>query len=200
MSKDARKEKQKLKRFVRNLDKVRGRHTELVSVYIPAGYDINKIIQHLQQEQGTASNIKDKTTQQHVVDSLERMIRHLRLFKATPENGLAVFSGNVSDKESKVDIEVFSVEPPTPLKMRLYRCDQRFVLDVLKEMMDVRDTFGIIVLDKREANIGLLKGTAIIEITNMTSVFQGRLGLEDSVCILKLLCIWQMDSLLVLKK
>ena len=71
------KEKQKLKRFVRNLEKVRGRHTELVSVYIPAGYNMDKIIQHLQQEQGTASNIKDKTTQTHVIDSLEKMIQHL---------------------------------------------------------------------------------------------------------------------------
>ena len=45
---DNKKEKQKLKRFVRSLEKIRGRHTELVSVYVPAGYDLIKIIQHLQ--------------------------------------------------------------------------------------------------------------------------------------------------------
>jgi len=168
------KEKQKLKRFIRSLEKIRGRHTELVSVYIPAGYEMIKIIQHLQQEQGTAANIKDKTTQQHVIDSLERMIRHLRLFKKTPENGLAVFSGNVSDKEGKSDIQVFSVEPPLPLRMRLYRCDQTFVLDILKDLADIKETFGLIVLDKREANIGLLRGTQIQEITDMTSSVPGK--------------------------
>jgi len=171
---DKRKDKQKLKRFVRQLDGIRGRHTELVSVYVPAGYDIIKIIQHLQQEQGTAANIKDKTTQTHVIDSLEKMIRHLRLFKTTPPNGLAAFSGNISDKEGKSDIEVFSIEPPVPMKMRLYRCDQKFVLDVLKEMMEVKEVFGIIVLDKREGNIGLLKGTSIIEMTSMTSGVPGK--------------------------
>ena len=41
--------KNKLKRFVRKLDLVRGRHTELVTVYVPAGYDMNKLINHLQQ-------------------------------------------------------------------------------------------------------------------------------------------------------
>ena len=78
------KDKQRLRKFIRSLQLIRGRHTELVSVYIPAGYDLNKIINHLQDEQGTASNIKDKTTRGHVIDSLERMIRHLRLFKKNP--------------------------------------------------------------------------------------------------------------------
>lgn len=168
------KEKLKLKRFIRSLEKIRGRHTELVSVYIPAGYEMIKIIQHLQQEQGTAANIKDKTTQQHVIDSLERMIRHLRLFKKTPDNGLAAFSGNISDKEGKADIQVFSIEPPLPLRMRLYRCDQTFILESLIEMSDIKETYGLIVLDKREANIGLLKGTQIQELTDMTSAVPGK--------------------------
>jgi peptide subunit release factor 1 (eRF1) len=167
------KEKQKLKRFVRNLEKVRGRHTELVSVYVPAGYDLIKIIQHLQQEQGTASNIKDKTTQTHVIDSLERMIRHLRLFKKTPPNGLAVFSGDTSGTD-RTNIEVFSIEPPQPLKMRLYRCDQTFVLEPLIELLDVKETYGLLVLDKREANVGFLKGTSVQEVTSMTSGVPGK--------------------------
>ncbi len=168
------KERLKIKRFIRSLEKIRGRHTELVSVYIPAGYEMIKIIQHLQQEQGTASNIKDKTTQLHVIDSLERMIRHLRLFKKTPENGLAAFAGNVSDKEGKTDIKVYSIEPPLPLRMRLYRCDQTFILDSLIDLTNIKETFGLIVLDKREGNIGLLKGTQIQSLTDMTSAVPGK--------------------------
>src|SRR3989344_4363004 len=98
--------KQELKRFINELKNIRGRHTELVSVYIPAGYDLNKIIAHLQEEQGTAKNIKDAKTRGNVIDSLERCIRHLRLFKKTPEHGLALFSGNVAAQEGKVDIKI----------------------------------------------------------------------------------------------
>ena len=94
----------KLRKLVNELKAVRGRHTELVTVYIPAGYDIIKIVQHLVQEQGTASNIKDKTTRQHVIDSLERMVRHLRLYKQTPANGLAAFAGNLASQEGKTDL------------------------------------------------------------------------------------------------
>ncbi|MBU2637506.1 MAG: peptide chain release factor aRF-1 [Nanoarchaeota archaeon] len=167
-------EKHKLKKFIRTLEKIRGRHTELVSVYIPAGYDLNKIINHVFQEQGTASNIKDKTTRQHVTDSLERMIRHLRLFKQTPPNGLAVFAGDASDREGKPDIQAWSIEPPVPINTRLYRCEQTFQLDILREMMEVKETFGIVTLDRRECTIGLLKGTSITKLDHVTSGVPGK--------------------------
>src|SRR3989344_551851 len=168
------KETLKLKRFIRELKSYRGRHTELVSVYIPTDYDIIKIIQHLQQEQGTASNIKDAKTRANVIDSLEKMIRHLRLFKQTPKNGLAVFAGNSSTSDNKIDINVWSIEPPIELKTRLYRCDQTFVLDLLKDMMETSEVYGLIVMDRREATIGLLQGTLIKVLTKMTSNVPGK--------------------------
>ena len=168
------KEKQKLRKFIRELAQISGRHTELISVYVPTGYDIIKIIQHLQQEQGTANNIKSKATRENVIDSLERIIRHLRLFKATPKNGLAVFAGNASESDNKIDIKVWSLEPPEPLKTRLYRCDQTFVLDLLKDMLETKEVYGLIVMDRREATLGLLKGTLIKVVTKMTSGVPGK--------------------------
>lgn len=166
--------KQHLKRLLRELKGIRGRHTELVSVYIPAGYDLNKIIGHLQEEQGTAKNIKDAKTRGNVIDSLEKCIRHLRLFKQTPANGYAVFGGNVAAQEGKVDIRVWGFEPPEPLKMRIYRCDQRFVLDILEEMMEHKEVYGLILVDRREATLGLLKGSSITALTDLTSGVPGK--------------------------
>jgi len=168
------KQKLELKKLIRKLESIRGRHTELVSVYVPAGYELVKIIQHIQQEQGTASNIKDARTRKNVVDSLERMIRHLRLYKKTPPNGLAVFAGNASKHQSKILIEVWSIEPPEKLNFRLYRCDQNFMLDPLKDMLEHRQTYGLVVLDRREATIGLLKGSSIKEIASATSNVPGK--------------------------
>ncbi|MBI5871691.1 peptide chain release factor aRF-1 [archaeon] len=168
------KQKYGLKKFIRQLEQIRGRHTELVTVYIPAGYELQKIINHLAQEQGTASNIKDKTTRLHVIDSLEKMIQHLRLFKQTPENGLAVFSGNVSEREGKTDIRVWSIEPPLPLNTRIYRCDQTFKLDILKDMLEERECYGLVIVERKEATIGLLKGTRIEELKTMTSGVPGK--------------------------
>src|SRR3989344_2451344 len=169
------KNRQKLRKFLKELEGVRGRHTELVSVYVPAGYDIIKIIQHLQEEKGTAENIKDKSTRLHVIDSLEKAIRHLRLYKRTPENGLAVFAGNASERESQAEIKVWSIEPPMPIQTRLYRCDQTFVLDILQEQLETKEIYGLIVLDNREGTIGLLRGTLITEIANLTSGVPGKI-------------------------
>ncbi|MBS3141403.1 hypothetical protein J4405_04635 [Candidatus Woesearchaeota archaeon] len=165
----------KLKKVIRELEAVKGRHTELVSVYIPKDYDIIKIIQHLEQEQGTASNIKDKNTRKNVIDSLERAIRFLRLYKSTPENGLAIFCGDASESENKTDIKVWSIEPPVPLQIRLYRCDQVFVLDPLKDMMNIKDNYGLIILDNREATIGILSGTSITTLFHLTSGVPGKI-------------------------
>jgi peptide chain release factor subunit 1 len=168
------KQRRELRRFIEHLDQFRGRHTELVSVYIPAGYDLNKIINHLRDEQGTATNIKDKRTRQNVIDALEKLIRHLRLFKQTPPNGLAAFAGNVSQSENKVDIQVFSIEPPQPLNIRIYRCDQTFVTDILKDMLTHKEVYGLIVIDRREATLGLLRGNYIEEVASFTSDVPGK--------------------------
>lgn len=163
------KKKYKLKKTVKELEKIRGRHTELVSVYIPAGYSIVDVINQLKDEQGTASNIKSKATRKNVLTALEKIIQHLRIFRQTPPNGLVVFSGNISEVEGKEDIQLWSFEPPELLKTKIYWCDQTFVLDPLREMMKERDVYGLVVLDAREATIGLLSGKSIRELKHLDS-------------------------------
>ncbi|MFC1727979.1 peptide chain release factor aRF-1 [Nanoarchaeota archaeon] len=165
----------KLKKFVKELELYRGRHTEMVTVYIPQGYDMNKIMTHLRQEQDTASNIKSTSTRKNVIDSLERMIQHLKMYTKTPDHGLAVFSGNVSEKEGQSNVQVWSIEPPVPIKIRLYRCDKEFVLDPIRDMMEVKDVYGLVVLDRRDAAIALLKGKSIIPLKTTHSEVPGKM-------------------------
>jgi peptide chain release factor subunit 1 len=167
-------QKFELRKFVKELGLYRGRHTELVSVYVPAGYDMNKVINHLFQEQGTATNIKSSSTRKNVIDALEKMIHHLRLFPKTPPNGLAAFSGNVAEREGQSDVKVWSVEPPIPLKIRIYRCDKQFVLEPLDEMLEHKEVYGLVVMDRRDANIALLKGKSIIPVTKTHSEVPGK--------------------------
>jgi len=168
------KQKYDLKKFIKELSLHKGRHTELVSVYIPQGYDMNKIIYHLSQEQGTAENIKSAATRKNVITALEKMIQHLRLFKKTPEHGLAVFSGNISEQEGKQNFKVFSIEPPIPLKTRIYRCDKQFVLDLLEDMLETKEVYGLVVVDRRDANIAFLKGKTIIPLLKTHSHVPGK--------------------------
>ncbi|MBI2661140.1 peptide chain release factor 1 [Candidatus Woesearchaeota archaeon] len=164
-----------LKKTIKELEGKKARHTELITVYIPQDYDMNKIINHLSQEQGTASNIKSTATRKNVIAALEKMIQHLKLFKRTPANGLAVFSGNVAEREGQEDFRVWSVEPPVPLKTRIYRCDKDFVLDILRDMLEAKEVYGLIVIDRRDGNIALLKGKSIINLVKTHSEVPGKI-------------------------
>ncbi|MEM5802667.1 MAG: peptide chain release factor aRF-1 [Candidatus Aenigmatarchaeota archaeon] len=166
--------KLRIKKLLKELESVRGRHTELISVYIPAGYNLNDIINQLYTEKSTAMNIKSKATRKNVLDALEKIIQHLRIFRETPENGLIVFCGNVSPVEGRQDLKIWSIEPPEKMNTKIYWCDQVFVLDPLREMIAEKEVYGLIVLDAKEADIGLLHGKKIIQLKHLDSTVPGK--------------------------
>jgi len=56
-----------------------------------------------------------------------------------------------------------------PLKTRLYRCDKDFVLEPLRELLEVSEIFALLVMDRKEATIGVLEGKRIEVLQKMTS-------------------------------
>ncbi len=182
-----------LKKFIKELEQYRAPHTEFVSVYIPSGYDLDKIINHLKQEQGTAANIKSATTKKNVIDALERMIQRLKLYAKTPKNGLAIFSGNVAAKEGKSDFRVWDVEPPVPIATRIYRCDKGFHIDILKDLCETKEFYGLVVIDARDANIALLKGKRIVPLAKMHSHVPGKFK-AGGQCLIKSSLVYLSDG------
>ena len=174
---------QKLKKLIKQLKSIRGRHTELVTVYIPSGYSLSDVVSQLRTEQGTAENIKSKSVRKNVTTALDKIVRHLQLYRKTPEHGLAIFCGNISEKEGVDDIEIFAIEPPEPVRVKLYWCDQVFRLEPLEDIVREKEIYGIICLDKSEADIALLKGKKIESLVHMDSIVPGktRAGGQSSV-------------------
>ncbi len=158
-----------LEELLENLEKHKGKHTEFITVYIPAGYDANSVQRQLEAEKSTAKNIKSTATRNNVTNALDKIVRYLKTLKKTPENGLAIFCGNISQIESQDDLQLWDIEPPMPLNSRLYRCDKEFVLEPLKAMLEVSEVFGLLVMDRKEATIGLLEGKRIEVLQKMTS-------------------------------
>jgi peptide chain release factor subunit 1 len=171
---EKRKAKFKLRKLVRMLEKQRARHTELISVYIPAGYNMQGTIDQLSTEAGTARNIKSATTRKNVTGALEKMLQHLRQYKRTPVHGLALFAGNVAEREGQQDFQVWSVEPSENIQVKLYQCEQTFFLDPLIEQLEIKAVYGLLVMDRREANLALLKGKQIVPILNLDSMVPGK--------------------------
>ena len=167
-------DKLRLRKLLRDLRTKRAPHTEFVTVYVPAGYDLVKIQQHLQEEYGTAANIKSASTRKNVQNALEKMIGHLKTIGRTPPNGLACFCGNIAAGEGKQDVQIWSFEPPQPLNTRIYRCDKTFLIDQLEEMLVEHNVYGLVVLDRRDGMLALLKGKTIIPVKKTHSEVPGK--------------------------
>ncbi|MBI1971767.1 MAG: hypothetical protein HYS53_00555, partial [Candidatus Aenigmarchaeota archaeon] len=163
-----------LKKLIRSLKKIRGRHTELVTVYVPAGYSLIEIINQLKSEGSTTQNIKSKATRKNVLAALDKIIQHLRIYRGTPENGLAIFSGNVSETEGAQKLELWAIEPPEKMQNKLYWCDQSFVLEPLEEMVKDKEVYGLLAVDKSEATIGYLEGKKIVVFKHIDSLVPGK--------------------------
>jgi len=168
----------KIRKTLEELSQKSGRGTELITVYIPKGKQLHEIISALQQEQGTADNIKSDLTRTHVVDSLGKVIQRLKLYKKTPERGLVMFCGALPPEGggplgSEV-VKVWEIEPPKDLKQYLYRCDDHFHVDILKDMLKDDNLIGFLAIDAKDAGWGLLYGDKIEVLSQTGSGVAGK--------------------------
>jgi len=168
------KQREDLEEFYNIMKGYKARHTELITVYVPKGFDINLITKQLEAEKSTANNIKSTGTRKNVQEALESLTRITKGMKTTPPNGVALFAGNVSQIEGQDNFISEIFEPPEEFGVRLYRCDQTFVLDPLEEMLEEKDIYGLIVIDRKEAAIGLLIGKKIKMLQHFDSFVPGK--------------------------
>jgi peptide chain release factor subunit 1 len=146
------------KRILEDLEGVRGRGTELVSLYVTPDKNLNDVRNQISSEIGEAQNIKSKSTRKNVTSALEVIEGALKNYKQTPEDGLVFLVGHKSAKGDTTEMVRHVLEPPQPVPVNLYRCDNTFHLDPLVGMIEDADAYGLVVIDRSEASIGVLRG------------------------------------------
>ena len=175
MSGNAPLDRLRAQRMLEQLESLQGRGTELVSVYVPPGKAVSEVMNDLRNEWGTAVNIKSKTTRKNVQDALSKVMERLKLFKAFPPTGVAIFAGNIaSDQLGVGDMQTFVIVPPEPISIYYYRCEHQFLLDPLFKMLSAKDIYGLVVIDSKDAAFGFLKGNRTEMIKQYSSGVQGK--------------------------
>lgn len=168
----------KIRKTLDELSKKSGHGTELITVYIPKSKQLHEVINGLKEEQGTATNIKSDLTRGHVVDSLGKVIQKLKLYTSLPDHGLVVFCGALPPEGggpigSEV-VNIWEIEPPKDLKTFLYRCDDHFHVDILKDMLKDENLIGFLAIDAKDAGWGLLHGDKIEVLSETGSGVAGK--------------------------
>jgi len=170
------RQKYDLKRQLEELKACRGRHTELISLYIPPNKQIHDVTSYLKNEYSQSQNIKSKTTMKNVLSAIESIMSRLKQFKQPPENGIVFFVGHKSIGSDKTDMVAYVIDPPLPINIFLYRCDSTFFIEPLEEMLVEKEIYGLFLIDRRECTIGLLRGNRIDLLKYMTSHVPGKHG------------------------
>ncbi|MCS6768928.1 MAG: peptide chain release factor aRF-1 [Candidatus Caldarchaeum sp.] len=165
----------RFRRLLESIEKLEGRGTELVTLYVPPDKSVSDVINYLRQEYATASNIKSKQTRKNVQDAIESAIQRLKLFNDPGPTGLVVFSGAIPQNSGQTSkIEVYHIIPPEPITTFLYRCDSRFHVEGLKELLKEKAVYGVLVIDNEEAAVAVVKGRSISQLKTYTSGVPGK--------------------------
>jgi peptide chain release factor subunit 1 len=176
MAEMTQRQKYDLKRKLEELKACKGRHTELISLYIPPDKQIHDVTSYLRNELSQSQNIKSKQTRKNVLSAIESIMSRLKNFKQPPENGIVFFVGHKSVGADQTEMVAYVIEPPQKINTFLYRCDSEFYLEQIEQMLVEKEIYGLLLIDRRECTIGMLKGNSVKMLKYMTSHVPGKHG------------------------
>ena len=169
------KQRYEFQKIIEELREYRGSGTQLVTIYVPPERQISDVVAHVTQEHSEASNIKSKDTRTSVQDALKSIKDRLKYYDTPPENGLVLFSGAIDTGGGQSEMITRVLEnPPQPIQSFRYHCDSEFLTEPLEDMLADNGLFGLIVLDRRESNVGWLRGKRVEPVKSATSLVPGK--------------------------
>lgn len=137
----------KFKKLISLIMNSRGNGTSVITLLIPPGSSINTTKKMLNNELGTAKNIKSHNNQLKVLSAINTCLDLIKPLHKTPRNGLVICVGEIVDENGKNSKKSWMFEPIKELNKSLYRCDNKFHLEGLSYMLQDDKIYGLIVVD-----------------------------------------------------
>lgn len=164
------KKESNLRLLLEEIENLEGGNTELVSLYIPPERDIARVRNRVSNNRSESQNIKSEETRKNVQKALSSIESILSNYKEVPDNGMVIFCGSVNGSIKRYIIDNI----PNKMQSYRYHCDSKFLVSPLKNLLKSQDIFGLIVVDRRNAQIGELRGNIIKELDTLSSNVPGK--------------------------
>merc|ERR1719384_3018915 len=148
----------KVRRLVKTLEAAKGNGTSMISLIIPPKDEISRSTKMLNEELGTATSIKSRTTRLSVLGAITSTLQRLKLYNKTPPNGLILYCGEMLTEDGKEKKVTIDFEPFKPINTTMYLCDNKFHTEDLAELLESDDKFGFLIMDGNGALYGTLQG------------------------------------------
>jgi len=149
-----------LRSTLHELESKEGSGRELITLYIPPDKPIPEVKDFLNEEYTRSETIQDTESRRQVQHILSSVLTHLKNYGGLPRNGLAFFCAAPPEGNGSVRCCII-IEPPEPLVQYLYRRSAKFELEPLRQMLEVKNVYGLLVLDLSGAWWGFLRGDRI---------------------------------------
>lgn len=138
-----------------NLSDIRnykGRGNELVSLYVSPNNSISNVQNILDQELNSIEEYDEGTRMKYSVrDTLARIKEEISDFNSIPKNGIIIFAGRVNGDTM---CYVLSDELQSAVEETKYVTGSQFSTEAAEELVPVRDSQVVVVLDTRKMMIG----------------------------------------------
>jgi peptide chain release factor subunit 1 len=166
----------KTKKALEELKSKKGFHTELISLYIPHDRKLSDVTNYLKNEVSESQNIKSKLTRKNVLDGISTLQGMLKNYKEAPENGIVMFAGAIPQNNTPGTerMEKWIINPPEKIQTFRYHCASEFLLWPLEETLQTKETYGLLVIGRKESAVGYLRGTHMEVIREFTSNIHGK--------------------------
>lgn len=148
----------KIKKLIKSLESMKGNGTSMISLIIPSKGQISLTNKMLTEEYGTATNIKSRVNRLSVLSAITSAQQRLKLYKQTPPNGLVIYSGTITTDEGKEKKVNFDIEPFKPITRSLYKCDNKFHVKYLLDLLVVDEKYAFIIMDGNGCLYSILSG------------------------------------------
>ena len=164
-------DKRTLKQVLNELKQWTAPATVLLSLYIPPGRPVSDVTQMLREELSLADNIKLKRTRNAVKRAISAALDRLSMIAKIPPNGLVLFCGENLDTG---DFKCYMFSPPEKVPVFYYRTDKKFVTEILENLIENEDAIGVIIVERDQATIGLVKGTRVEVLDELEDYIPGK--------------------------
>ncbi len=166
----------KLRKLIAALSSREAKGKEFVSLYLTPGRSIEEMTA-LIHEQLKSREARRESEGARIDGALSMVLRRLKSQKETSAFGLAMFAGTYSTSEGRAETEnVLEIVPPEPITKYQYEVDDHFDLEPLREMLRGWTDVGIIAIDSKEAGYGVVRGTRVDIVEDITSGIPGKSG------------------------
>lgn len=163
--------RRRLAKLLKELKQWSAPATVLLSLYVPPGRPVSDVMNLLSEELSVADNIKLKKTRNAVKRALSAAIDRLKMIPKIPPNGLVMFCGENMDTG---DFACYVFSPPEKINVFYYRTDKRFITDFLEEMVEDRDAIGILIVERDQGTIGILRGSRLEVLEEVSDYIPGK--------------------------